>query len=514
MRNRSTYLLGALIFLFTHCVSAGNLFAQSDWTTWGYDQERSGWNKAETTLTKDNVSRLDLKWTAQLSTPPSHMVLSTLTAPLVVTAATPQGPKVFVIVVGSDDTVFAINSDTGKVAWRRNFSSTLTPKHAATWLCSNTQNATPVIDKAAGIIYLNTADGKIRGLNILDGEDRIPATSYIPEFARNWSFNLIDNIVYTSMGRGCNDVIAQVDAMDLSDPGRHVSTFFTGAARIGGAWGRGSMVRGPRGLYAQTADGAYDPATGKFGNTVMVFNPKDLRLVDSFTPNNWQYLNAKDLDYGSANPIVFAFQKWSLVASVGKESVMYLLDASNLGGADHHTPLYQSPRWGNDEEFSYGRGIWGAISTWEDATGSRWILMPMWGPPAKDAPAFKLTYGDANEGSVMAFQVVLDNDKPGLVPVWRSRDMHVPDPPIVANGVVYALQTGENTTQKGSTAEQRSTPVTNAILYAYDAATGKELYSSKDIIKSWTHFSEPVVANGSVYISTWDARVYAFGLKK
>jgi outer membrane protein assembly factor BamB len=138
----------------------------------------------------------------------------------------------------------------------------------------------------------------------------------------------------------------------------------------------------------------------------------------------------------------------------------------------------------------------------------------MWGPPAKDAPAFKLTYGDANEGSVMAFQVVLDNDKPGLVPVWRSRDMHVPDPPIVANGVVYALQTGENTTQKGSTAEQRSTPVTNAILYAYDAATGKELYSSKDIIKSWTHFSEPVVANGSVYISTWDARVYAFGLKK
>ena len=41
-----------------------------DWTTWGYDQERSGWNTAEATLSKDNVSRLELKWTAQLSTPP------------------------------------------------------------------------------------------------------------------------------------------------------------------------------------------------------------------------------------------------------------------------------------------------------------------------------------------------------------------------------------------------------------------------------------------------------------
>ena len=39
--------------------------------------------------------------------------------------------------------------------------------------------------------------------------------------------------------------------------------------------------------------------------TVMVLNRKDLRLIDSFTPSNWQALNAKDLDLGSASPVIF-----------------------------------------------------------------------------------------------------------------------------------------------------------------------------------------------------------------
>jgi outer membrane protein assembly factor BamB len=117
----------------------------------------------------------------------------------------------------------------------------------------------------------------------------------------------------------------------------------------------------------------------------------------------------------------------------------------------------------------------------------------------------------------MAFEVRLNDkkDKPTLVPVWMSRNMHVPDPPVVANGVVYALQTGENVLQNQpiANAKFRSTPVTNAVLFALDAATGRELYSSGKLIDSWTHFSEPVVAGGRVYVSTWDGRVYCFGLK-
>jgi outer membrane protein assembly factor BamB len=157
------------------------------------------------------------------------------------------------------------------------------------------------------------------------------------------------------------------------------------------------------------------------------------------------------------------------------------------------------------------------MATWQDGQGKRFLLMPVWGPPSKDAPKFQYTYGDAGQGSVMAFEVRRDpnTDKPTLIPTWMSRDMHVPDPPVVANGVVFALQTGENTAQgRGITAKDRSTPITNAVLYALDGATGKELYSSEKLIDSWTHFSEPVVASGQVYVSTWDGRLYAFGLKK
>ena len=51
-------------------------------------------------------------------------------------------------------------------------------------------------------------------------------------------------------------------------------------------------------------------------------------------------------------------------------------------------------------------------------------------------------------------------------------------------------------------------------LKAVDAETGKELYSSKNILdKTFTHFTQPVVALGKVFLVDHEARVYAFGLK-
>src|SRR5207248_2371925 len=40
------------------------------------------------------------------------------------------------------------------------------------------------------------------------------------------------------------------------------------------------------------------------------------------------------------------------------------------------------------------------------------------------------------------------NDKPALLPMWVSRNLSVPDPPVVGNGVVFAISTGENTLQR------------------------------------------------------------------
>ena len=180
----------------TFFLAPGRAIAQSEWLTWGHDPERTGSNPDEKTLGKDNVSQLEVKWTAQISTAPKDYILSTMTAPVVATVNTPQGPAARVFVVGSDNTVFAIDAATGKIAWQKANPNSMKEPKQGDYRCPNSQNATPVIDKEAGIIYVSTNDGRLRGFGLLDGEDRIPPTSFTDPFARNWSLNLIDGVVY------------------------------------------------------------------------------------------------------------------------------------------------------------------------------------------------------------------------------------------------------------------------------------------------------------------------------
>src|ERR1700678_3205179 len=158
----------SLAFLLT--MAPGFATAQNEWLTWGHDPERSGSNPDEKILNKDNVSRLEVKWVAQISTPPKEYILSTMTAPVVATVNTPQGPATRVFVVGSDNTLFAIDAATGKIAWQKANPNSIKEPKQGDYRCPNTQNATPVIDKDAGIIYVSTSDGKLRGFSLLEGE--------------------------------------------------------------------------------------------------------------------------------------------------------------------------------------------------------------------------------------------------------------------------------------------------------------------------------------------------------
>ena len=110
--------------------------------------------------------------------------------------------------------------------------------------------------------------------------------------------------------------------------------------------------------------------------------------------------------------------------------------------------------------------------------------------------------------------------KPVLAPAWISRDMDVPEPPVVVNGMVFALSNGENTQQLDNSGkilnshDRASKPSGNAVLYGFDAATGKELYNSGNTIPEFTHFSGLGVSNGRVFVSTFASNVYAFGVKQ
>ena len=100
----------------------------------------------------------------------------------------------------------------------------------------------------------------------------------------------------------------------------------------------------------------------------------------------------------------------------------------------------------------------------------------------------------------MAFKVVADEktQTPKLEPAWISGNFDVPDPPVIANGVLFALSTGENAVQHGGE-KTRFLNTHPAVLRALDAKTGKELFNSKDAIATWVHFSGLALANGQVY---------------
>jgi outer membrane protein assembly factor BamB len=176
--------------------------------------------------------------------------------------------------------------------------------------------------------------------------------------------------------------------------------------------------------------------------------------------------------------------------------------------------LFASPQLGNEKGVCCeGLGIWGGLSTAGDTQGQTWLYVPMGGPPAPTAPKFPLTNGDNPRGSIMAFKVVAnpDSQNPELEPAWISGDFDIPDPPIIANGVLFALSTGENAVQRGGE-KKRLLNTHPAVLRALDAATGKELFNSKDAITTWVHFSGLALANGQVYVVDHDSNVYAFGL--
>ncbi len=435
---------------FGFCLVIGSLAAQAqggrtrEWLTWGGDVERTGWNRSETALSKQTVGRLGLKWKAQIDREVSIEIESgnsMLTAPLVAQGVrTPQGQKTVVYTLSASNTLAALDAATGAPIWQRTFDNTVEPRNAATWICTNTSTATPVIDKAKSIIYMIAADGRLHGVDLASGVAKIiPPPEFVTPFSRNWSLNLVDGVLYTTVGRGCgngpvpgapapppgairgggapttaptppaNDapparaggppaqegaaaaaapargrgrgappppVAAHMIAMDLNNPARPIARFFTSTARPNGAWSRAGLAWAHDSLFVQTADGVWDPPKGLWGQTLLRLAPKTLEVLDYFTPASLDMLNANDLDYGSGGTLGFTYRNRPLVVSAGKDGTVYLLDAKSLGGADHRTPMF-SIKAGNDELSYASTGVWGAPATFVNARNERTVgLLP------------------------------------------------------------------------------------------------------------------------------------------
>jgi hypothetical protein len=211
-----------------------------------------------------------------------------------------------------------------------------------------------------------------------------------------------------------------------------------------------------------------------------------MKLADWYTPASGMG------SYKSVSPIVFTYKDKQLVVAPGEDGSVALLDPAALGGADHHTPLAQSaPTSPRGEKHG-----WDGFAAWQDKDGSAWVAASAAARISVSGDSVKLN-GETPHGGVVVFKVGDANGKLSLDPVWVSQDMVNPAPPRVANGVLVALAGGDSSS--------------HATLYMLNAATGAELYSSKDTVSTFTGLSGVAVGDGHAFFTDHNNVLYSFG---
>jgi hypothetical protein len=334
------------------------------------------------------------------------------------------------------------------------------------------------------------SDGFLHALYVSNGADMEPAQPFLPPDAKPSALIMVDGAVYTTTSGECGAVPNAVWAMDVSVPAaeRKVRSWRTGGANIAGASG---LAFGTDGTVYVALGKTDTKPDGGHADAIIALDRETLKPKDWFT--------APGADF-NATPVVIRHKDKDLIAATANDGRLYLLDGSSLGGSDHKTPLAVSGKF-------TAAGAGSALATYEDA-GTRWILAPASGTSGD----VKFTAnGLAPSGRVVAFKLADDGGKLSLVPGWQSRDLTSPLAPIVVNGMVIGVSSGEYRGAASLSAAQRAQRSTPAVLYVFDAETGKTLWSSGTKITSFARAGLSA-GGGQVYVVTYDNHLYAFGI--
>ena len=494
----------------------------------GGDSGRTGWLRGDKSFTVDNVHGMKLLWKTKLDSQPREM--HNLFPPLIATGVdTKAGKKEVLVVAGISDDIFAVDAQTGTQLWRKHFDNTWAPGgngRSGGTLCPGGQLAVPAMGMTGPgkyTIYAVAWDGRLWQLNAADGTEVAPPEKFIPPNGKPYALNLQRGVVYASTAQGCGGVTHMFLSFDLKT--KRTSTFLPSG---GGLWGRRGVAMSADGtVYMGTGDGQFDPENGHLGNGLVAVKADEtgeLKLAGYYGPSNADWLWKRDLDI-NVSPMSFDHKGRHFVAGTSKECRVWLLDRDEFGGEDHRTPLYRTPLICNDIANYAAQGVWGAMSFWEDAKGDGWLAVPFYGPVSTHLHA-PIELSRPARGGVATFRLEQKAGKWQLTPAWISKDIGPGEEAIQANGVLFTYVAGEDVRvtfpdrawdekPSGFTGSgQRIAGSTFATVYAMDAATGKELWSSGDTITSWNHFSGMSGANGKVYLPTFDGTLYCFGIGK
>jgi hypothetical protein len=488
-----------------------------NWTTTSSDAQRTAWVKSDPRISKDSFQKpgFQLLWKNKLENQPRQ--LESLTQPMLLSnIISYKGFKALAFVGGSSDNVYSIDYDLNKIFWKRHLNTMPVP--SGTVACpgamttitratplgqttpSNGRGAAPPPAGGGGgrggntNVYAISSGGLLHTLNPQTGDDMTPPVKLLPASAKAVGAVLIDPTMYVATRDACGAAPNGVYAIDLGSDTRTATHWEMKGGSVAGTAG---VTFGTDGnLYVATDGGS--PGSND-ANAIVALDPKTLSVRDWFSTGSTPF---------TTSPVAFNYKGKDLIVAANADGRLYMMDAGSLGGADHRTPLSKTaPSLGVSSDFAAG-----ALATSESADGSRWVFAGASGPPDAGTTVGS-TNGSITNGAIVAFKVADQNGTTGLQAVWSSRDMLSPAPPAVVNGIVFAISTGEyRSGDPQLTAAQRAQRSKPAVLYALDAATGKELWSSGGTIASFVHGVGPSAGDGQVYVVTYDGTVYAFGI--
>jgi hypothetical protein len=281
----------------------------------------------------------------------------------------------------------------------------------------------------------------------------------------------------------------------------------------GGIWqsGQGLAADAAGYLYFIIGNGTFNANTvnGKdFGDSFVKVDPANstngqLPVADWFTPYNQSYLDAHDIDLGSAGALLIPGT--NLVLGGGKEGKLYLVNSNAMGqyngpaGPDNVVQSFQVTSLASNTGHIHGSPVY-----WNSPNGP---LVYVWGE-GDALKAYSLTVHSSISATFLTTPVATGT--PQLNPYFMP-------------GGILSISANGN--QPGSAIVWASHPMTNAnhavslgVLRAYDASNvGIELWDStqnlvRDDVGNYAKFCPPTVVNGKVYLATFSNQLAVYGL--
>jgi uncharacterized protein YjdB len=510
--------------------------------TWHVDNNRSGLNAYETSLTPANVASQSF---GKLF---SYLVDGYAYAePLLISNLTINGGTHNVLYVATEnDSVYAFDADTKSAAlWQVSLlQSNETPLNNATVRPVQGVTSTPVIDPSSNTIYVVSAQKsstnggasyRLNALDIVTGAQKpgspvtltasVPGTNSTAD--KNGMVNLPGGCVqraalllsqgtlYIGVGSCHSGWLLSYDASTLTQTGVfNASPNIDGEGTYGGAggvWmGSGGPVADSAGyVYVSTGNGPWDPTQGSYGDSILKFSPTPvkgmLQVVDYFTPQDYAYMNCQDSDLAAGG--LMMIPGFGQIVGGGKMGRLYLVNTGNLGQEQTGDPGAKTVyvEQGLTNPYTSGACVdssgshTATINSYEIFGTSAWFNGSVYlgvTPTSPTAAAGVRRFAYSSSGGLSPVEFTTPSAQQntrGTTPFISANG--------ASDGILWTIDQGQplQTPDPGGP--------TNATLYAYDAANlSSALYSSstnsEDVPGYGIKFTSPIVANGKVYIST------------